>query len=55
MNNGGFSWARFFGLSAQKSKISRQLGIPLTKSGRRMKLGTFLMNEKTASLNFFYF
>lgn len=40
MNRGGFSWARFLGISAQKSKFSRGIGIPLTKSGRQRKAGT---------------
>jgi hypothetical protein len=39
MNRGGFSWKRFFGVSAAKSRISRSIGIPLTKSGRERKLG----------------
>ena len=38
-NNGGFSWAKFFGLSAQKTKLSKAIGIPLTKTGRDAKLG----------------
>ncbi len=39
MNLGGFSWKRFTGISAAKSKISRSIGIPLTKSGRQRKIG----------------
>jgi hypothetical protein len=39
MNRGGFSWNRFLGISAFKSRISRQIGIPLTRSGRQRKLG----------------
>lgn len=39
MNRGGFSWKRFFGISAAKSRISRSIGIPLTKSGRERKIG----------------
>jgi hypothetical protein len=39
MNRGGFSWKRFFGVSAAKSRISRSIGVPLTKSGRERKLG----------------
>jgi len=39
MNRGGFSWKRLTGISAAKSKISRSIGIPLTKSGRQRKLG----------------
>lgn len=43
MNRGGFSWKRFIGISALKAKISRKIGIPLTKSGRQRKLGAFVM------------
>ncbi len=43
MNHGGFSWKRFIGISALKAKISRKIGIPLTKSGRQRKLGAFVM------------
>ena len=39
MNRGGFSWKRFFGVSAAKARISRTIGIPLTKTGRERKLG----------------
>ena len=39
MNRGGFSWKRFVGISAAKSKISRSIGIPLAKSGRQRKIG----------------
>jgi hypothetical protein len=43
MNRGGFSWKRFLGISALKAKISRKIGIPLTKSGRQRKLGALVM------------
>jgi hypothetical protein len=33
-----FSWKRATGLSGAKRKISRQIGIPLTRSGRRKKV-----------------
>ena len=39
MNKGGFSWKRLLGVSKAKSKISRTIGIPLTKTGRQQKLG----------------
>ena len=39
MNKGGFSWKRFTGVSRVKSKISRSTGIPLTRSGRQIKIG----------------
>jgi hypothetical protein len=35
MNRGGFSLRRLVGISAAKSKISRAIGIPLTRSGRQ--------------------
>lgn len=43
MNRGGFSWKRFFGISTFKAKISRKVGIPLTRSGRERKLGAFIL------------
>ncbi|MCB1181219.1 MAG: hypothetical protein KDK55_04275 [Chlamydiia bacterium] len=42
MNKGGFSWRRFLGISAYKARISRKIGIPLTRSGRQRKLGAFI-------------
>ncbi|MCR4427442.1 MAG: hypothetical protein NUW23_14865 [Firmicutes bacterium] len=39
MNRGGFSWKRAIGLSAAKAKLSRRIGIPLTRSGRQRKFG----------------
>ena len=43
MNRGGFSIRRFLGISAFLSKISRTIGIPLTKSGRQRKLGAMIL------------
>ena len=37
-----FSWKRAIGISAMKGKISRQIGIPLTRSGRQRKAGRAL-------------
>lgn len=37
-----FSWKRAFGVTKVKRKISKATGIPLTKSGRRNKLGRML-------------
>ena len=37
-----FSWKRASGLSAAKGRISRAIGIPLTRSGRERKLGRLL-------------
>jgi hypothetical protein len=34
-----FSWKRALGISAAKGRISRSIGVPLTRSGRRQKLG----------------
>jgi len=34
-----FSWKRALGISAAKGKISRQIGIPLTRKGRQQKFG----------------
>ena len=40
----GFSWSwkRASGLSAAKGKLSRKLGVPLTRSGRQRKVGKAL-------------
>jgi hypothetical protein len=35
-----FSWKRAFGISSMKGKISRSIGVPLTKSGRQRKMGS---------------
>ena len=42
MNRGGFSWKRFLGISQAKARLSRKIGIPLTRSGRERKLGAML-------------
>ena len=34
-----FSWKRAIGLSAAKGRLSRKLGIPLSRSGRQRKAG----------------
>jgi len=34
-----FSWKRATGISAAKSKLSRQIGVPLSRSGRQRKFG----------------
>lgn len=39
MNKGGFSWKRLVGISAAKSRLSRKIGVPLTRSGRQRKFG----------------
>jgi len=42
MNIGGFSWKRLLGITAFKSRISRKVGIPFTKTGRERKVGAAL-------------
>lgn len=34
-----FSWKRALGISAAKARLSRQLGVPLTRAGRQRKAG----------------
>ena len=34
-----FSWKRATGISSAKSKLSRQIGVPLSRSGRQRKFG----------------
>lgn len=38
-----FSWRRAVGLSALSAKVSRKIGVPLTRSGRERKLGRLLL------------
>lgn len=37
-----FSWKRALGITDAKRKISKSTGIPLSRSGRRSKLGRLL-------------
>ena len=37
-----FSWKRAIGLSAAKGKLSRKIGIPLTRVGRQRKMGRMI-------------
>lgn len=37
-----FSWRRALGISAFKGRVSRAIGIPLTRSGRQRKAGRLL-------------
>jgi hypothetical protein len=37
-----FSWKRALGLSAAKARLSRKIGIPLTRSGRQRMAGRAL-------------
>lgn len=41
MNRGGFSWKTFFGITAQKRKVSKLFG-PATRTGRDAKLGSWI-------------
>jgi hypothetical protein len=34
-----FSWKRAIGLSSAKGRLSRKIGMPLSKSGRQRKMG----------------
>lgn len=34
-----FSWRRALGISQAQAKLSRQIGIPLSRSGRQRKMG----------------
>jgi hypothetical protein len=34
-----FSWRRALGVSQAQAKLSRQLGVPLSRSGRQRKVG----------------
>ena len=38
-----FSWKRAIGISGAKGKISKTIGIPLTKSGRERKIGRLVL------------
>lgn len=42
-NKGGFSLRKLLGVSAAKAKVSRAIKIPLTKSGRKQKVGSFIL------------
>jgi hypothetical protein len=40
-----FSWRRAIGASAAKARLSRSIGIPLTRSGRERKLGRLVSSS----------
>jgi hypothetical protein len=42
MNKGGFSLKRITGITGLKQSISRAIGVPLTQSGRRRKVGAMV-------------
>ncbi len=37
-----FSWKRALGVTKAKRRVSRKMGIPMSRSGRRTKLGKLL-------------
>ena len=37
-----FSWKRAVGISGTKARISRKIGIPLTRQGRQRKIGSYM-------------
>ena len=45
-----FSWKRALGISAFKGKVSRAIGIPLTKSGRQRKAGRLIGDAVSSAL-----
>ena len=44
MGKFGFSWSwkRAIGMSGAKARLSRSLGVPLTRSGRQRKMGRMM-------------
>lgn len=52
-NRGGFSWKRALGVTRAKQRISRSVGIPLTKSGRQRKIGK-MVTGGGCLVSFFY-
>ena len=54
MNRGGFSLKRFICISAAKARISRKIGIPLTKSGRDQKIGRMITRGGCVVVLFFH-
>jgi hypothetical protein len=38
-----FSWKRALGVSQAQAKLSRQIGIPLSRSGRQRKVGLVML------------
>lgn len=38
-----FSWKRALGISQAKQKIAKETGIPLTKNGLEMKIGSMIV------------
>jgi hypothetical protein len=38
-----FSWRRALGISAAEARLSRRIGVPLTRQGRQRKLGRAIL------------
>jgi hypothetical protein len=45
-----FSWRRAIGASAAKARLSRSIGIPLTRSGRERKAGRLVTSSLGAGV-----
>ena len=41
-----FSWKRALGVTKAKRRVSKKTGIPLSRGGRRMKLGKWMRMKK---------
>jgi len=39
-----FSWKRALGITQAKQKISRTIGVPMSKSGFERKIGNIILN-----------
>jgi len=50
-----FSWKRALGISGMKSRISRKIGIPLTRQGRQRKMGQMLGCMIPTAIFIFFF
>lgn len=46
-NKGGFSWKTFLGITAEKRRLSRKLGVPFTKTGRNASIGAWIIKLLT--------
>lgn len=44
MNRGGFSFKTLLGVTSFKRKVSRKVGIPITKGGIQRKIGAKIMH-----------
>jgi len=46
-----FSWKRALGVTKAKRRVSKKTGIPMSRGGRRMKLGKWLGMKRRRGLN----